>query len=146
MSTWRRKAIALFPQHRLDFARPDFPLHEVFSRLEMDAQDAHVAEMDGDPVAVRTLQRIHGFAEWCLHQGGQLWTSAAVGFYEDLFGLVPWDRIVPWVSPYVIDQIKATWALGVGREGEPKFDELVRIRPFEHYRQHVYSTGEIEHL
>ena len=53
---------------------------------------------------------------------------------------------MPWLSPYVVEQVKDTWAFGVGREAVPKFDELVRIRPFESYREHVYSTGEIEHL
>lgn len=62
MSAWRRKALALVPQHRLEFARPDFLLHEVFFRLEQDARDAHIAEMEGSPDAVPTLQRIHGFA------------------------------------------------------------------------------------
>jgi hypothetical protein len=35
---------------------------------------------------------------------------AALGFYQDVFALVPWGDVVPWLSPYVIEQIKKTWA------------------------------------
>ena len=146
MSVWRRKALALFPQHRAEITRSDgLALYEMFSQLAMDAEDAHAAE-GRDPGATLALRRIHGFAEWCMRQGGELWRTAAIGFYEDLFHVVPWDAIVPWLSPYAVEQVEATWAFGVGGEQRPRFEELVRTRRSHKYREHVYGTREIESL
>src|SRR5689334_3068853 len=113
MSAWRRKALALFPEHRADITHPvSTPLHELFFLLYLDAERAHAAELT-DPSAPLVLRRIHGFAEWCLHHGGKLWDNAAIGFYENLFNRVPWELIIPWLSPFVLEQVESTWALGV---------------------------------
>lgn len=139
MSTWRRKAIALFPEIRPEVDVQNAQLHEFFWELERIAEEAHAK---GDEEALR---RVHGFAEWCLHQGGKLWDDAAIGFYEDLFGDVAWERIIPWLSPFVVDQIRRTWAL-LDEGHRDKFEKLVRERREYPYRTHAYSTNEIDHL
>jgi len=141
MSTWRRKAIALFPELFAELEDYDNPRHEFFSRLGMAAVDARKVQDQ------EALRRIHGFAEWSLHQGEELWKDAALGFYEDVFALVPWGDVVPWLSPYVIEQIKKTWALGLQGERVKEFDALVSKRGRKApYQTHAFSTGEIEDL
>jgi len=108
--------------------------------LSLRAGEAHKSRDDA------ALRRIHGFAEWSLYQSEELWRNAAIGFYEDLFADVPWEQIVPWLSPFVIDQVKRTWALGVGGERAGELDELVRNRHEAAYRTHAFSTGEIDAL
>ena len=146
MSAWRRKALALFPEHRAEITRSDgSALYELFFQLVRDAARAHAAEPT-EPDAALSLKRIHGFAEWCMHEGGELWRHAAVGFYEDLFHTAPWDAIVPWLSPFAVEQVEGTWALGVSGEHRPRFEQLVRERRVHRYREHVYTTREIEAL
>lgn len=141
MSTWRRKALALFPELFTEISDYDDARHEFFFRLSMAATDAHKVQND---VALR---RIHGFVEWSLHQSEELWRDGAIGFYEDLFAVVPWNDIVPWLSPFVIEQIKKTWALGIQGERMKEFDALVAQRGRKAaYQTHAFSTGEIDHL
>ena len=70
----------------------------------------------------------------------------ATRFYEDVFAEVPWPEIVPWLSPFVIDQVRRTWALGIQGERARELDELVRNRRDAVYQTHAFSTGEIELL
>ena len=140
VSVWRRKAIALFPELAVELVGPEFPLHEFFFRLASLAVQAHKTHDDA------VLRRVHGFAEWCLHQEGDLWREAGIGFYEDLFAEVPWEEIVPWLSPFVSDQVKKTWALGVGGERAGQFEKLIRDRRHLAYRTHAFATGEIDAL
>jgi len=140
MSTWRRKAIVLFPELVADLSPGDDARHEFFSRLSSLAHKAHKARDE------ETLRRVHGFAEWSLHQSEELWRNAAIGFYEDVFAEVPWKEIVPWLSPFVIEQIKRTWALGIQGQRAGELDELVRGRRNAAYQSHAFSTGEIDRL
>lgn len=112
-------------------------LHQLFFELEDSAVEAHKANDH------ETLKKIHGFAEWCLHQGHDVWRDAGIGFYENLFSRVPWEQIVPWLSPFAVDQILKTWAV-LEREGT--FKSLVSERKQFDYRTHVFSTGEIDKL
>jgi len=143
MSTWRRKALALFPELKGSLNDPDCEPFSVFVDPVPLAITAHL-EDDRD-----TLRRVHGYAEWALRQGGKLWQVAAIGFYEDLLrivGGVPWERIVPWLSPYAVAEIRKTWALGIQGEDLPKLERLVESRREQPYQTHVYSTGEIQDL
>ena len=140
MSTWRRKALALFPELAKELPAGQDARHEFFWHLSLQAADAHKA------IDEAALRRIHGFAEWSLHQSVELWRNAAIGFYEDLFATVPWKEIVPWLSPFVIEQIKRTWALGIQAEKGGEFDELVRARRDPAYQRHAFATGEIDRL
>jgi len=140
MSTWRRKATALFPDLLQDLSPGADARREFFSRLSSLAAEAHKTQDEA------TLRRVHGFAEWSLHQSEELWRNAAIGFYEDVFAEVPWPQIVPWLSPFVLDQVRRTWALGIQGERARELDELVRNRRDAVYQTHAFSTGEIELL
>ena len=143
MSAWRRKALALFPEFRDRLTRPDYESFELFHDLVRPTIAAHLAN-DRD-----LLRRVYGYVEWALHQPGRLWNEAALGFYEDLLrivGGVPWDQVVPWLSPFAVTEIKRTWALGIEGEDAPRLDGLLETRRERLYEDHVYSTGEIEPL
>jgi hypothetical protein len=147
VSVWRRKALALFPAHAAYVARPDATLGRVFLELMHDAAEAHAryAAEPEDGEAADALRRVHGFAEWCLHHHA-LWNAAGIGFYEDVFAVVPWEQLVPWLSPFVLEAVRQTWALGVRQEGWPKLARLVAARTDHAYRTNVFATGEIERL
>ena len=57
------------------------------------------------------LRKAHGFAEWCLRQEAQdLSNPAGVSFYEHLMeDPALWERIVPWLSPAVVRDLRNTW-------------------------------------
>ena len=147
MSAWRRKAMALFPEHRVQFARQDAELHDVLRDLDAEARDAHERYLLGhfDDSVLSTLRRIHGFAEWCLHQP-ELRDGVAVGFYEDLFGTISWESLAPWLSPYVVDQVEQTWAFGVQGEHAERFRRILADRQRHDYRDTMFATGEVERL
>ena len=145
MSTWRRKAIALFPHLRKDIEQPGYSLGELFRELCHDVRVAH-QQVPADAATDTLFRRAHGFAEWCMRQGGDLWREAAIGFYEDLFNGsgIPWSALVPWISPYAAEQIEQTWALGVDGKRAAEFRTLLRERTREAYRTHVAATGEVD--
>ncbi|HEU4995269.1 MAG TPA: hypothetical protein VFT29_10615, partial [Gemmatimonadaceae bacterium] len=57
-----------------------------------------------------------------------------------------WDTVIPWLSPYVVEQIEATWALGIKGERAARFRELVASRKRHAYREHAYATGVVQSL
>jgi hypothetical protein len=80
MSTWRRKALELFPDLRTFLDAPDTTLMLFFFELGGEVKRAHRADDDA------RLRAIYSFAEWCARQPGEeLWNPAGVGFYEDVF-------------------------------------------------------------
>lgn len=147
MSVWRRKAAALFPTQAAYLARPDAALGPLFMNLTHQVADAHARYLADteDAGAAAVLRRAHGFAEWCLHHEA-LWNAAGIGFYEGLFAIVPWEQLPPWLSPFVVGEIRKTYALGVGQDGWPKFEQLIDGRTDHAYRTNVFATGEIEHV
>jgi hypothetical protein len=147
VSSWRRKALALFPTQVHELARPDATLSKLFVALTGEAADAHVryfADAD-DAEAAEALRRVHGFAEWCLHQDA-LWDAAGIVFYEGLFTITPWEQLPPWLSPFTLGEIRKTYALGLREHGWPKFERLMDGRTEHAYRTTVFATGEIERL
>ena len=147
MSAWRRKAVALFPRHAALLARPDATLGRLLLELSHEAAEAHgrYAADAADQGAADVLRRAHGFAEWCLHHE-DLWDAAGVGFYEDLFAVVPYEQLAPWLSPFVSAAVRQTYALGVHQEGWPRLARLVEARADHAYRSTVFATGAIEPL
>ena len=90
MASWRRKALALFPDLKFEVQRPDFSVYQVFFRILPMSRDAHKA---GD---VDTLRKIYDFAEWCFEQRAkEMWNAAGVAFYEHLFDDHPslWAKV-----------------------------------------------------
>jgi hypothetical protein len=147
VSAWRRKAIALFPEWRSEFQRPGLTINDIFAKLVTQARAPHEAyALDAtDEWARGFLERLHGYAEWCLTQP-ELWTDTAIGFYETLLAIVRWEWLVPWLSPFSIAEVEKTWALGVRGENAKRFEQLVVERSDFAYRTHVFATGAILHL
>lgn len=80
MSVWRRKALKLFPELRLELHRKEYNTYQLYFDLLPALRDAHKAN-DLD-----SLKKIYGFAEWCILQNEKdLWNPAGVAFYEHLF-------------------------------------------------------------
>jgi hypothetical protein len=100
MSTWRRKAIESFPDLQHEFQKPDTTIYQVFFELLPRVRDAH--ERDD----TEELQRIYGFARWCLQQRAKdIWNAAGVAFYEHLVDhRITRDQIPQWLPPDVFHE------------------------------------------
>jgi hypothetical protein len=143
MAVWRRKALALLPEFRRELGLRSYTLYQLFFDLVPAVQDAH-RQGDDD-----LLRRAYGFAEWCLFQKSKdLWNPAGVAFYEDLFHCDRslWERIIPWLSPEVIAQVRGLWEVML-KPGV--YQELVSIlagHMESTTRANVFSTGEMKRL
>ena len=133
MASWRRRALALFPDLRSHVEQPDSSIYMLFFDLLPMSQEAHQA---GDE---ELLRRIYGFAEWCFEQKTKdMWNAAGVAFYEHLFDdhQPPWAEIVQWLSPRVIEDC---WGLWEWRLAEGELSKLKRL--IEHRRQQRYAEA-----
>ena len=112
MSAWRRKALELFPDLRIDIEDLDMSLMSLFFELLPRCRDAHDR---GDSVE---LKKIYGFADWCASQKAkELWNAAGVGFYEHLAdSRQTFDAIPLWVRKQVFDDIAGLLEARVGIE------------------------------
>ncbi len=71
MSTWRRKALELFPDGRQTFSGKDDTIYTLFFALLPRVRKAHE---DNDK---EELKKIYEFAEWCSNQKSKdLWNAA----------------------------------------------------------------------
>ncbi|HEX5444517.1 MAG TPA: hypothetical protein VFW87_11830 [Pirellulales bacterium] len=125
MATWRRKALALFPDLRRDLQRPDFSVYMLFFELLPNVRQAH---QEGDADALR---RIHGFAAWCAEQNAKdLWNAAGVAFYEHLFDSHRslWGEFVRWLPPRVLADCRALWEARLSVEDLAEIRRLVAER------------------
>lgn len=99
MSTWRQKAIEIAPELKNEFQSPDLSPYTVFSELLVLVEQAY--ENDD----VDRLNKIYGFAAWCLKQKDQkLWNAAGVSFYEHLGDT---DKTYPAFTNWVTKEIYA---------------------------------------
>ncbi len=113
MATWRRRALELFPELRNDLNRRDYTTYDLFRDLRRRAWEAHDSE------EVEALRKIYGFAEWCLMQRSKaLWNPAGVSFYEHMIldrrEPKHWSKVLPWLSPRVIDKVWPLWEWMLG--------------------------------
>lgn len=139
MSVWRRKALALFPELKETIQKAS--IYQLFFDLLPAVQQAHARRDE------KRLRRIHGFAEWCLHQRAKdTWNAAAVCFYEHLFDdRKHFDAVIPWLSPAVIENCKPLWESMRPND----FADIVRAlsrRKTARYRETVFATGAIQKL
>jgi 16S rRNA A1518/A1519 N6-dimethyltransferase RsmA/KsgA/DIM1 with predicted DNA glycosylase/AP lyase activity len=117
MSTWRRKAIELFPDLQKEFEQPRATIYSVFFEL---LPRVHLAHELGDE---EELRRIYGFAAWCFQQKSKdLWNSAGVVFYEHLVDRrTTRDEIPRWLAP---DQFADLKELFAARMEPEKYQQL----------------------
>jgi hypothetical protein len=117
MSTWRKKALELFPDLRNEIQRGDATFYTVLFELLDRCYQAH---QEGN---VEELKKIYGYAEWCYRQKAKdLWNSAAVAFYEYLGNHVETrDEMQKWVKPDIFEDVAG---LLENRMGEKEFARL----------------------
>jgi hypothetical protein len=81
MSTWRRIALEIFPEHNFQNSRDYFSVYMILFELLPLVRNAHESH-DED-----LLQRIYKYAEWCWTQKGkssETYNAVCVAFYEHL--------------------------------------------------------------
>ena len=117
MSTWRRKALELFPDLRNEIQRGDSTIYTVFFELLPRCRQAH---LDGNE---EELRKIYGYAEWCHHQTAEdLWNAAGVSFYEHLGDYEETrTEMKKWIPPDIFEDVSGLLELMMGKK---KFAEL----------------------
>src|SRR5918994_4421240 len=107
MSTWRRKALELFPDLRNSLKSADTTAMLFLFELGSEADRAHRAEYNA------RLETIYSFAEWCARQPAkELWNAAGVGFYEHVFdepGIR--EKVAPWLPNDIRAVHEGLWQL-----------------------------------
>jgi len=112
MSTWRRKAIELFPDLRPEIESRELTIYQVFFELLPRCREAH------DRNDISELERIYGFADWCASQKAKdLWNAAGVAFYEHLADSNrTLDALPHWVRRPIFEEIAGLLEARVGAE------------------------------
>jgi hypothetical protein len=110
MSTWRRKALKLFPDLRGEIEDRNTSVMSLFFELLPRCRSAH------DRGDSEELKRIYGFADWCASQKAKgLWNAAGVGFYEHLADSHRTLETIPlWVRKPIFEDIAALLESRVG--------------------------------
>ena len=126
MSTWRRLAVELFPEHNVGwdaFRRPHMSIYQVFFKLRKDAK---LYVQSGDREG---LSRIFKFVDWCFAQrnrNSDIWNAAATAFLEHLADDDESAAIIPsWVKPDIFLAMRDEFKQRRERAGEGRFQKLV---------------------
>jgi hypothetical protein len=101
MSAWRRKALALFPEHRASI-EANLSVYDLFFDFLPLTRQAHRSG------SAEFLSRIYGYAEWCHGSADpDLSNSAGVSFYEHLLdeSRPTLDELLPHISPDVLPSL-----------------------------------------
>jgi hypothetical protein len=103
MSAWRRRAIEAWPDAAAFIQESETTIYLLFFELLVWVRKAHEG---GDEAQ---LQRIYGFAHWCLGTSSRdLQNAAAVAFFEHLVDEEPTRRAIPrWVQPSAFADLKS---------------------------------------
>lgn len=126
MSAWRRKLLALFPEHRYNIEKEYFSVYSFYVDFLPLTFEAHKENNE------EFLRKIYGFSEWCFNQKAKdLWNAAGVSFYEHIFSIKKtyWKEIIPWLSNNIINQCKCLWYQEVHDYFE-EFDAFSKSRDF----------------
>lgn len=120
MSAWRRRAIEAWPESAAFIQDPETTIYLLFFELLAWVQKAHD---EGDEPQ---LQRIYGFAHWCLGTSSRdLKNAAAVAFFEHLVDQEPTRHAMPrWVQPSAFADLKSLFAARMSPEA---YAELCRV-------------------
>ena len=122
MSTWRRKALELFPDLRNEIQGGDSTIYTVFFELLPRCRQAH---REGNE---QELERIYGYAEWCFRQKAQyMWNAAGVAFYEHLGDYRETrEEMHKWVKPDIFADVASLLEYMMG---EKEFAKLKKQFP-----------------
>jgi len=140
MSSWKRKALALFPEFDKSLRDKRYNIYQLYFDLFPLTLEAHRAEDDG------FLRRAYGFAEWCMAQKAaeELWNSAGTCFYENLaVESELWHSIAPWVSPSIVANVRDLWRWRLGQDKSLKFERLIEHHEKPRHQETVFATGAI---
>lgn len=139
MAAWRRKASILFPQLQHNLNKRQYTIYQLFFDLFPILEEAHETSDEVE------LRKIYGFAEWCLHQRSKnLWNPAGVAFYEHLFDLPNWEDILPWLSPFVIENCSSLWEMRLQSEKFTKVEKLLHPQKTLPHKKNLFYTGELD--
>jgi hypothetical protein len=136
MSTWRQKAIALFPDNRWWFQQKEAtPYWVFFDLLPLVIEYHQIGNIEG-------LRRIYSYAAWCYEQkerAPQLWNAAATAFYEHLVDHdITLCAIPEWVPPEIFVAMQDEWYKRLERKEPGRFQGLV-----EHYNhRHPHNADD----
>lgn len=97
----------------------------LFFELLPRSQRAHAIDDFAD------LERIYGFADWCLHRR-DLKNAAAVSFFEHAFDNPPPQDVARWLSPFAIQECYSLWPLA----NPERLDKIVAA-----LEKHLSRTG-----
>ena len=101
MSAWRRKALELFPDLRIEIQHGESTIYTVFFELLPRCRQAHHERNTEE------LEKIYGYAEECFRsRNKEMWNAAGVAFYEHL-GDEPAtrDEMHLWVKPDIFEDV-----------------------------------------
>ena len=126
MSTWKRLAVKLFPEHNKGFdafQKPHMTIYQVFFALRQDSEK-YIQMKDNDGLA-RTFK----FVEWCFAQrkrNPDIWNAAATAFLEHLADDDENAEIIPyWVKPEIFADMQSEFKKRRERDGQGKYQKLL---------------------
>lgn len=142
MPAWQSKATSLFPELAEKLDSPKFGIRQLYHELLAQTLKAH---RQGNDIYLRY---VYGFAEWCLHQReSELGEVTDRCFYRDL---IPqrdlWVRIIPWLSPSVIERNRRPLSILLGQRELGEFEKLFAACTARRYPESIYYTRWIEKI
>lgn len=122
MSTWRRKALAAFPELRYEINSPRgeggwrFSYYSLWFHLLPASRSA----LDASDEAA--LARIFDLAHWCFRQDRRapdLCNAVGVSFYEHVFDVarIHWPDLARFIPPDVVRECWCLWESQLDAEG-----------------------------
>jgi hypothetical protein len=126
MSSWKRIAIQLLPEHTSgfdSFRKAHMTIYQVFFRLRDDAEEYIRSDNQ------EGLIKIFTFVEWCFKQRNRnpdIWNAAATAFLEHLADNDEGSAVIPiWVIPDIFKDMQPEFRKRRERDGEGKFQQLL---------------------
>ena len=118
MSTWRRKAIEILPEEKIEFEDPRNSVYTVFAYLLSALNTAQ------EQKNTERIKKIFAFAEWCFRQKQKdLWNAAGVSFYEHLDTEEALKTMSQYVKPDIYKEIRPLLEVRITPEQLKRLDE-----------------------
>ena len=140
MSSWKRIAISLFPEHRFGyfgFQQPHMTIYQIFFELQDDVKE-FVKNRNQEGV-----ERIFRYVNWCFAQryrAHDIWNAAATAFVEHLADDDELTNLIPlWIKPEIFEDMWDEFEKRRERKGKGKFKELVGHYNRENLTNYVFE-------